>query len=271
MKRMILLLIGCFATLYGQAQSNLSLTMNKDGKVIFIPKKKEYELKLPPLSYKSYTPASTREIDAKLREFMPDIVSAADERPMDMQVLSAAYQPFFDVFAPMLRRVSPMAFDFNETTVVPIDKQFSFLVTGQQYTWPGAGGLITINPSLQWQSGAWMAGAGVFGGKFYTPFNLYPELMGGVNAQVRYAATEWLALRVWGQYAYYGDQNDNPHMLLNPFYNHTSVGGAFEFKFNENVGVGFGVNYEYNPIRQKMEPQYMIYPLIKGRNIRIGW
>lgn len=254
-----------------RAQSDLVLTMNKEGKIIAIPRKNHYELNIPPWSYKSYTPSSSREIESKLRQFVPDIPSTPDERPMDMQVQSAAYRPYFDVFTPMLQQVSPMALDFNETSVVSINDDLYFLTNGRQYTWPGAGGLTVVEPSLAWRTGRWTLSVGAFGGKFYTPFNVSPKLMGGVNAQVKYEATDWLALRAWGQYATYGNENENPHMLLNPFYNHTSVGGAMEFKFNDNFGIGAGVNYEYNPIRRKMEPQYLIYPIFRSRNIRIGW
>lgn len=254
-----------------RAQTDLVLTMNKEGKIVAIPRKEHYELNIPQWSYKSYTPSSSRDIESKLREFVPDIPATPDERPMDMQVQSAAYRPYFDVFTPMLRRVSPMALDFNETSVIPIGDNLYFLTNGRQYTWPGAGGLTEIAPSLVWKTGRFTFNAGAFGGKFYTPFNVSPALMGGVNAQVKYDATDRIALRAWGQYAVYGDEDKNPHMLLNPFYNHTSVGGAVEFKFNENFGIGVGVNYEYNPIRRKMEPQYLIYPIFRSRNIRIGW
>lgn len=254
-----------------RAQSDLVLTMNKEGKIIAIPKKAHYELNIPAWSYKSYTPSSSREIESKLRQFVPDLPTTPDERPMDMQIQSAAYRPYFDVFTPMLRRVSPMALDFNETAVVPIGDKVFLMTNGRQYTWPGAGGLIEFEPSLVWQTGRWTLGAGGFVGKFYTPFNVSPDLMGGVNAQVKYDVTDRFALRAWGQYAVYGDEDKNPHMLLNPFYNHTSVGGAVEFKFNENFGIGAGVNYEYNPIRRKMEPQFLFYPLFHNRNIRIGW
>lgn len=254
-----------------EAQSDLTFTMDKEGKVLIIPREKHYELNLPKFSYKSYTPASTRLIESKLQEFMPGQPRQADERPMDMQVASAAYRPYFNVFTPMLRQVSPMALDFNETSVIPLNDHFSFVVNGRQYTWPGAGGLTEITPQLMWQNERWMWSVGGFAGKFYTPFNPSPALMGGVHAQARYAVTEWMAVRAWGQYAAYGDEEKNPHMLLNPFYNHTSVGGALEFKFTENAGVGFGVNYEYNPIRRKMEPQYLFYPIFRSKNIRIGW
>lgn len=274
MKRGCLLfgLLICMICVSLNAQSDLTITLDKEGKILILPREKQYELNLPPLSYKSYTPASTREIETKLQEFMPGLPVKADERPMDMQVSSAAYMPYFNVFTPMLERVSPMALDFDETSVVPVSHQAFFLVNGQQYTWPGLGGLTRIEPQLMWQNERWMLSVGAFAGKFFTPFNPSPQLMGGVNAQVRYAITDWMAVRAWGQYAVYGKKEErNPHMLLNPFYNHTGVGGAMEFRITENFGMGFGVNYEYNPIRRKMEPQYMVFPLFQSKGFRIGW
>lgn len=274
MKRGCLLLglLICTICVSLKAQSDLTVTLNKDGKILILPREKQYELNLPEFSYKSYTPASTREIEAKLQEFMPGLPAKADERPMDMQVSSTAYMPYFNVFTPMLERVSPMALDFDETSVVRLGDRVVFLVNGRQYTWPGTGGLTRIQPELMWQNDRWMLSVGAFAGKFYTPFNPSPQLMGGVNAQVRYAITDWMAARAWGQYAAYGKKEErNPHMLMNPFYNHTSVGGAMEFRITDNFGLGFGVNYEYNPFRRKMEPQYMIYPLFQSKGIKIGW
>ena len=59
---------------------------------------------------------------------------------MDMQVLSAAYRPFFNPFTPMLRRVSPMALDFQEASFTPISETTGLLTVGEQFTWPGVGG-----------------------------------------------------------------------------------------------------------------------------------
>lgn len=209
----------------------------------------------------------------KLKEFVPHIRPVrTDERPMDMQVSSAAYQPFFNVFTPMIRQVSPMALDFNEVSIVPISDDFLFLVNGRQYTWPGAGGLTTVDGELIWQKERWTLSGGAFAGKYFTPFNPSPQLTGGFNASVRYDATDRLALKAWGSYAFYGkEEKYNPHLLMNPFYNHTQVGGAFEFKVNENFGIGMGVNFEYNPVRRKMTPQYLIAPLFHSKNIHIGW
>ncbi len=63
---------------------------------------------VPRLSYKSYTPASTRLIDEMLKAYQPMATLKMDERPMDMQIKSAAYMPFYFEYAPMLKRQSPM-------------------------------------------------------------------------------------------------------------------------------------------------------------------
>ena len=96
--------------------------------------------------------------------------------------------------------------------------------------------------------------------------------MGGFNAMASYDVTDWMTVRGWGQYTFYDhNERNNPHMLMNPFYNHTNVGGAFEFKVNDSgFRVGVGGNYEYNPIRGKMERQFMFYPAGKIGMFRIG-
>ena len=55
-----------------------------------------------------------------------------------------------------------------------------------------------------------------------------------------------------------------------PFFYHTQVGGAMEFKITDNFWMGAGVNYEYNPVRRKMEPQFLVYPVFKSGRFKIG-
>ena len=214
-----------------QAQSDFSFILNKEGKIIVLPKNKTYELNIPKASYKTFTPAGTRDIDIKLREFTPDIPhTSLQERPMDMQISSAAYQPFFNVYTPM----------------------------------------TIMNGGISWHSGNWSLYGGGFGGRFFSPFNPSPGITAGANVQVEYQPTDWLKLKGWGQYAYYADEYNNPHMLRNPFFYHTKVGGSMEFKVTDNFWMGAGINYEYNPVRRKMEPQFLVYPVFKSGRFKIG-
>lgn len=272
MKRGIYMIM--MMVLYGiclHAQTELTWIRTKEGKMVAMPKRAVFDFNIPKLSYKSYTPSMRQVMDAKLKEYAPDMTPSLDERPMDMQILSEAYRPFFNEFAPMIRRVSPMAFDFNETSITQINDQFSFIVTGQQYTWPGMGGLTRVSPELVWQKEKWTLSGGAFAGRYFTPFNPTPDYMGGFNVMAAYEATDWLTLRGWGQYTFYSEkESKNPHMLMNPFYNHPGVGGAFEFKVNDGLKFGVGVNYEYNPVRGKMERQFLFHPGGKIGRISFG-
>ena len=266
----IIALLACVS--YGHAQSVFDFVLNREGKITAVPKFRTLDFNIPEYSYKTYTPSRLTELEKKLREFTPDFPPQVDERPMDMQVLSLAYRPFFNVFAPMIRRVSPMAFDFQEFSFTPISETTGMLTVGEQYTWPGAGGLTQISSSLVWQQDRWTLTGGAFAGRYFTPFNPSPDFMGGFNATASYEATDWLTLRSWAQYTFYEKkERSNPQMLLNPFYNHTSVGGAFEFKVKDDIGIGIGVNFEYNPWNKRMDPQFLIYPALKNKNIRIGF
>ena len=137
MKRGISLIILLLCALCLQAQSDLTWIRTKEGRMVAVPKRAVFDLNLPKFTYKSFTPSDRQLIEAKLREFIPDLpVQSAyeQERPMDMIISSAAYQPFFNPYTPMLRRVSPMALDFHEVSVVPISEQVAFITSGQQYT-----------------------------------------------------------------------------------------------------------------------------------------
>jgi hypothetical protein len=254
-----------------QTPTELIYTVNKEGKIMAVPKYRTYELGIPAYSYKSYTPSSNREMEMKLKEFVPELPLSLDERPMDMQVLSAAYRPFFDIYAPMMRAVSPMAYDFSETSIVPINEKMAFFAIGTQYTWPGMGGQTTISPGMIWQQDKWTITGGGFAGRFYTPLNLSPGYVIGAHLQIGYDVNERITLRSWGKYAHYGNrENYNPYMLMNPFFNHTSVGGAAEYMLNEHFGIGGGVNYDYNPYNRRMERQYLLFPVFRNKNIKIS-
>lgn len=260
----------CVTTAWGQ--SGFNLILNKDGKIVALPKNKSYELNIPKSAYKNFTPSGSRDIDIKLREFKPDIPysNALEERPMDMQISSAAYQPFFNVYTPMIMEVSPMALDFNETYIKRLNESFDLIANGVQYSWPGSGGMTMMNSGISWHNDRWSLYGGGFGGRFYTPFNRSPGIGAGGHTQVEFHATDWLNVKAWGSYAYYADEFNNPHMLKNPFLNHTQVGGAFEFKVTDNFWIGTGINYQFNPVRHRMEPQFLLYPIFKSGGIHFG-
>jgi hypothetical protein len=268
---MMMILCGMYVV-QAQTPAELTYTINKEGKIRVFPKYKTYELAVPAYtSYKLYTPFYRTDREVKLKGFVPTPGLPVDDRPMDMQVLSAAYRPFFDIYAPMMRAVSPMAYDFRETSIVPINEKMAFFVTGAQDTWLGMGGQTTISPGMIWHQDKWTIAGGGFAGRFYTPFNPSPGYVVGAQLQIGYDVNERVALRTWGKYAQYGNgENYNPQMLMSPFFNHTSVGGTVEYMLNEHFGIGGGVNYEYNPYKRRMEPQYLLYPVFKTKNVQIG-
>ena len=96
--------------------------------------------------------------------------------------------------------------------------------------------MTIMNGGISWHSGNWSLYGGGFGGRFFSPFNPSPGITAGANVQVEYQPTDWLKLKGWGQYAYYADEYNNPHMLRNPFFYHTQVGGSMEFKVTDNSG-----------------------------------
>lgn len=271
-QKWLFLFLGMLLPLALRAQADMLFAVDKTGKLLILPKKKEYVFHFPKQTYTSYTPAPARSTEGRLSAYTPGEQPApATERPMNMQVLSAAYRPLYDAYAPMLRRVSPMAFDFDETAFHPLSTHAALFLNGKQYTWPGAGGLTTLTGGLQWTSGGWTLAGYALGGKYYTPLDPSPRFFTGGGAAASYEVNPRLRLRAWGQYVGYGSRQMNPHRILNPFFEQTGAGGAAELMLNEHLGVGAGVNYEYNPIRRKMEPQYLLYPVIRaGNRIRIS-
>jgi len=281
MKRIYVILTCLLCASYIQAQTEFNLYLDNKGQIKALPKQKQYELTIPEFDYNSYQPSTTTKLDFLMMKIdMNYMQTSMDERPMNMQIRSAAYRPFYNAYTPMLRRVSPMAFDFYELTTVPLSEKVSFLVSGSQSTWPGMGAMHTVSANLALQQGDFTFIAGTMAGRYFTPFNPHPGFLSASYLQVMYDPTERLRLRAWGQYAYYyAEENpfnsslkekDNPHMLLNPFMPHTSVGGAMEFKFTNNFGIGVGVNYEYNNWQRRLERQVLLYPVFNTGRFKIG-
>ena len=194
-------------------------------------------------------------------------IGSEADRPITQRQMMFAPFYLMDAFAG-----AQITGDSIQRPLVTDSEQVAFITSGQQYTWPGIGGLTRINTELLWTYDRFSLSGGAFGGRYFTPFNPSPQFMGGFNAMASYDVTDWMTVRGWGQYTFYDhNERNNPHMLMNPFYNHTNVGGAFEFKVNDSgFRVGVGVNYEYNPIRGKMERQFMFYPAGKIGMFRIG-
>ena len=181
MKRGISLIILLLCALCLQAQSDLTWIRTKEGRMVAVPNGR-FRLEPAQIHIQKFTPSDRQLIEAKLREFIPDLpVQSAyeQERPMDMIISSAAYQPFFNPYTPMLRRVSPMALDFHEVSIIPVSEQVAFITSGQQYTWPGIGGLTRINTELLWTYDRFSLSGGAFGGRYFTPFNPSPQFMAG--------------------------------------------------------------------------------------------
>ena len=244
------------------AQSDFTFMLNKEGKLIALPKRINFNFNIPEASYKSYTPSTTRVINDLLSTYEPAVNPKLDERPMDMQVLSSAYAPFYNEYTPMLRRVSPTALDFNEVEFFPLNENLTFVVAGRQETWPGLGGQTIANAAIDWHSGPWTIGGGGFAGRYFTPFNQSPEFVGGVNLHTSFQANDWLKFNAWGQYAGYdSNERKNPHMLMNPYFYHNSIGTSVQIKLNDNFGVGAGVQYDFNPMIRKWERQVLVFPV----------
>ncbi|MCD8193422.1 MAG: hypothetical protein LUD74_02520 [Tannerellaceae bacterium] len=267
-KEYLILIVMCVVSITGWSQPGLTTITDKEGKIVVIPQFVNYELNIPPLSYTTYTPAGLEA--GKLNLSFTDSVKYTlhiTEHPMDMQVLSGAYKPFFDIYAPMRRRVSPMAYDFEEFVISPVNENISIVTYGHQYTWPGSGGITTVGSSVMWTNGRWTAGGGLAAGRFYTPYNHSPGFTGSAIGYTSFQATDWLKLNAWGRYTLYNkDEKYNPALYLNPYQPHTNVGGSMEFKITDKFGVGIGLDYKYNPMRRRMEREQLFYPLFyKGR------
>ncbi len=267
-KGYLILWLMCMVSTTGWSQSGLTTITDKEGKIVVIPQFVSYDLNIPPLSYNTYTPANIQ--PGKLNLSFSDSVKYTlrmTEHPMDMQVLSGAYKPFFDIYAPMRRRVSPVAFDFEEFVISPVNENISIVTYGSQYTWPGSGGITEISSSVMWTNGRWTAGGGLAATRFYTPYNHSPGFAGSAIGHTSFQATDWLKLNAWGRYTIFNDNEKyNPALYLNPYQPHTNVGGSMEFKITEKLGVGVGIDYKYNPMRRKMEREQLFYPIFyKGR------
>ena len=268
-KRVILFVLAVMSVLglHAQILSDFSDIKPPEEKKTFVDfPPKELSFQMPKFDYyKSYTPSGANYLNFKYEEWNLDPLKKTQlERPMDMQIMSSAYAPFFNPYTPMLRRHNPYALDFYEAERFPLTEKLSAVVSGRQETWPVSGGITTFNPSLVWNSGIVTVSGGVYAAKYFTPFNPLAENTFGLNLQTHVQATDWLGVRVWGNAAYYNStEKNNPYVVTNPFLYQNSVGGAFEFKITEKFAIGTGLQMNFNPIRNKWERQYLVYPIFK--------
>ena len=261
--RCIILLGLLIIALQMTAQEDYVVSVHRNGELTLEPTSvvNMNARKMPEYFSRSYQPLRTFHIDSMLQHFTPELSTIPDERPLDRQIASSAYLPFFSAYTPMLRRISPMALDFNETSVVPISSNLSLLANGRQYTWPGAGGTTFIRPELSWTTGRLTLSGGLLAGRYYSPLNFHSNAFVGTSASASFQVNDKIDIRGWGQYVNYGNDDKNPHLQLNPFFNHSDVGGAIELHRNENFGLGVGVDYQFNPIRRKWDRRTLVYPI----------
>ncbi|MCD7936458.1 MAG: hypothetical protein LUG98_06325 [Tannerellaceae bacterium] len=268
MKRLSILLF-CSVIASGLfAQSNFRMAVNEQGKLDLFPTFTRYTIDMPEFSFdplvyvNSYTPASTLKLDRYSPHFNPEMSILSDERPMDMQILSSAYKPFFNIYTPLLRRSNPWALDYFEAYGYGLNEHLAFVASGFQETWPGGGAYNTVSANLAWNNERWTVHGGTFAGRYATPYQIHPGFMGGVNMGVDFQATDWLKIKTWGQYTLYDKEGkDNMFLHLNPGYRNMAIGGAMEFKVTDNFGIGVMVEQNYNPMRRKWETNRMIYPI----------
>lgn len=289
MKKCCLIIGLCLSSLCSiHAQSTLKFIVDKEGKLFAIPSETNYEIKIPEATYKSYTSVSeqNRRLQEKYAEAYRQYTSfnrveyiftdysylQEADRPANMNVLSEAYRPFFNPYTPMLWRINPMALDYDEWYIKPVAFNTAVLVNGRQETWPALGGINIASMAVSHRAGSFTVTTGGFAGRYYTPYTPHPSYWGGVNATARYELTDWMAMRAWGSYAFYGDNKADPFMVANPWMNRTNVGGSMEFKVSDDFGFGIGVNYQHNHFNNRMEPQFMFYPFGNaGSRFRLGF
>jgi hypothetical protein len=106
----------------------------------------------------------------------------------------------------------------------------------------GFEGITTLGLGMQWKaSEQLMFTANPFVARYFLmPFEVYSEerLSAGMKTMMTYQATDWLTMRLHGQYATNGVKTAN--VLLAP---QTSFGGDFLVKFSKNFGLGGGVQF----------------------------
>ena len=262
MRTIACILIAWLCSMNVEAQSNFSWFLDNEGKIIALPKgQKKIEMNIPKTDYKSFSPLSITQFKSRLSLLAPhDPFAPFAERPMDMHISSGAYQPFFNVYTPMLRQVNPMSLDFCETFIKQINDRFDLIATGIQYTWGGTGGMNYMNSAVSWHNDRWRLYVGGFGSRTYNLFNPHPDVAIGVNIQMDYQANDWLTLKTWGQYAHYNEGKGNPHFMANPYFSQSVIGGAFNVKVSEKFSFGFGFNYDYNASQGRRNRSYLFYP-----------
>ncbi|MDR0537308.1 MAG: hypothetical protein LBH04_04575 [Tannerellaceae bacterium] len=269
MKRALLLIFLITGAINLCAQQDFTVFFDRSGKAIAIPKANKYDFNIPEYSLGKYAKLeSSSVIDSGAGD---DALNPVATLPVNVQILSSAYRPYFNPFMPLMKKSLPTAFDFREISVMQLNEKIALVTVGERETWPFLAGQTSFDAMLAWQHERLSIAGGAFISKFYTPFNLSPALSGGVNLDLKYELGNRVALRGWGKYTLYeGNERMNPYLYSLPIYNYSGVGAAVEYMFSESFGMGGGVEYQFNYHKGRMEPRPVIYPVFKIGKVSIG-
>jgi hypothetical protein len=271
MKTLVWILLFCLPCFCGlRAQETKSL-MEKGGKPAFALPDPTLLRPWPELSFgKLPTAKLLFKADSLSSLNTPYFFGNAEELPMNQVILSGAYRPFYNPFTPMLRRLSPYAFDFNEASVVPMGDHLSLLTIGRRDTWPLLGGVNDLNARLVWRNKRLTISGGIVGGAYFTPMDPSSHLMFGTSLHLRYDLNERLAFNAWGQYNYYSPaMRKDFYLSYSPFYETSGFGASLEYMLNDHVGLGGGVESRFNYLRGRMEYRPIVYPIFKIGKVKM--
>lgn len=144
-----------------------------------------------------------------------------------------------------ISRFNSEIWNYNLSDTTKWSNHFSLVSFNQLATHTGLGKYNNIGMSFLWspihnlyiETSAFVSKQ--FGYVFTSRHILY-----GTGMTLNYVITDKLLFRTWGQYVAPG--NDDPFLNLNHFFPKTCAGADLEYKLNQKIGIGVGIEYQYD-------------------------
>jgi len=160
---------------------------------------------------------------------------------------------YTDLFSPNLfispyasgLRFNPTMRNYNWSDTTKSSAYLSIFPFNQHTTYIGLGEYNNIGSSLLWTpTNKLTIETSAFISKQFGYVLPSRQILYGTGVVLSYAMTDKLLFRIWGQYVTPG--NNDLFLNVNSLFPKTNIGADLHYKMNQKIGVGVGVEYQYD-------------------------
>lgn len=160
-------------------------------------------------------------------------------------------------------RHNPAILNYNYSNTDRLSDHLYYIPFNQLTTYIGLGEYNNIGASLLWIPTSKLSiNTSAFISKQFGYIFPSRQISYGAGVMLKYSITDKLIFRAWGQYVTHG--NNDPFLNLYNLFPKTSIGADLQYKANQKMGFGIGIEYHYNKKESTWKPE-------SGGKIKIGF